>query len=106
MGSTWIERHVTLDRNMEGSDHACSVTPHGLFKLVSGIRDLEKLKSACRTSEKITVDDRTRPRIIDNLCTGEELTEESTNQIRRQEKRFGKCHTIGLLRENTPRQLQ
>jgi len=27
---------------MEGSDHACSVTPHGLFKLVSGIRDLEK----------------------------------------------------------------
>jgi sialic acid synthase SpsE len=26
---------------MEGSDHACSVTPHGLFKLVSGVRELE-----------------------------------------------------------------
>lgn len=42
LGASIIERHVTLDRNMEGSDHACSVTPHGLFKLVSGIRDLEK----------------------------------------------------------------
>ena len=42
LGASIIERHVTLDRNMEGSDHACSVTPHGLFKLVSGIRELEK----------------------------------------------------------------
>jgi N-acetylneuraminate synthase len=41
LGASIIERHITLDRNMEGSDHACSVTPHGLFKLVSGIRELE-----------------------------------------------------------------
>ena len=27
---------------MWGSDHSCSVTPWGLHKLVSGIRDLEK----------------------------------------------------------------
>ena len=26
---------------MEGSDHMASVTPWGLFKLVSGIRELE-----------------------------------------------------------------
>lgn len=42
LGASIIERHITLDRNMEGSDHSCSVTPHGLFKLVSGIRELEK----------------------------------------------------------------
>jgi N-acetylneuraminate synthase len=41
LGASIIERHITLDRTMEGSDHACSVTPHGLFKLVSGIRELE-----------------------------------------------------------------
>ncbi len=41
-GATWIERHITLDRNMEGSDHSGSVTPHGLFKLVLGIRELEQ----------------------------------------------------------------
>ena len=27
---------------MEGSDHSASVTPWGLFKLVSGIRELER----------------------------------------------------------------
>ena len=42
LGATIIERHITLDRNMEGSAHAGSVTPHGLFKLVSGVRELEK----------------------------------------------------------------
>lgn len=42
LGASIIERHITLDRNMEGSDHSCSVTPHGLFKLVSGIRELEQ----------------------------------------------------------------
>ena len=35
-------RHVTLDRNMWGSDHMASVEPTGLFKLVKGIRDSEK----------------------------------------------------------------
>jgi len=41
LGASILERHITLDRTMEGSDHACSVTPHGLFKLVSGVRELE-----------------------------------------------------------------
>ena len=38
MGSTWVERHITLDRNMWGSDHSSSIEPSGLFKLVKGIR--------------------------------------------------------------------
>jgi len=42
LGASIIERHITLDRNMEGSDHMASVTPWGLFKLVSGIRELEQ----------------------------------------------------------------
>jgi N-acetylneuraminate synthase len=42
MGATWIERHITLDRMMWGSDQLSSVEPSGLFKLVKGIRDLEK----------------------------------------------------------------
>ena len=41
LGATIIERHITLDRTMEGSDHMASVEPQGLFKLVSGIRELE-----------------------------------------------------------------
>jgi N-acetylneuraminate synthase len=42
LGATIIERHGTLDRTMWGSDHMASVEPQGLFKLVSGIRELEK----------------------------------------------------------------
>jgi len=42
MGVTWIERHITLDRTMWGSDHIASVEPGGLFKLVKGIRDIEQ----------------------------------------------------------------
>jgi sialic acid synthase SpsE/sugar phosphate isomerase/epimerase len=36
-----IERHFTLDRNMEGPDHAASLT-HGEFKrMIDGIREIE-----------------------------------------------------------------
>lgn len=42
MGCTWIERHLTLDRTMWGSDQLASVEPQGFMKLVKGIRDIEK----------------------------------------------------------------
>lgn len=42
MGCTWIERHITLDRTMWGSDQTSSIEPSGLIKLVKGIRDIEK----------------------------------------------------------------
>ena len=42
LGVTWIERHITLDRTMWGSDQMASVEPHGLIKLVKGIRNIEK----------------------------------------------------------------
>jgi len=42
MGATWVERHVTLDRSMWGSDHSSSIEPDGLIKLVKGIRSIEK----------------------------------------------------------------
>ena len=41
LGATVIERHITLDRTMWGTDQMCSVEPHGLIKLVKGIRELE-----------------------------------------------------------------
>jgi N-acetylneuraminate synthase len=42
LGATFIERHITLDRSMWGSDQAASVEPNGFHKLVSNIRDIEK----------------------------------------------------------------
>ena len=41
LGATCVERHITLDRTMWGSDHMSSVEPQGLIKMVKGIRELE-----------------------------------------------------------------
>jgi N-acetylneuraminate synthase len=43
LGCKWIERHITIDRTMWGSDQMSSVEPGGLFKLVKGIADIEKM---------------------------------------------------------------
>jgi N-acetylneuraminate synthase len=41
LGACMIERHITLDRAMWGSDHAASVEPQGVMKLVRDIRVIE-----------------------------------------------------------------
>ena len=41
-GAKIIEKHLTLDRTMEGPDHAASIEPRELAELVSGIRGIEK----------------------------------------------------------------
>ncbi len=43
LGAEFIERHFTLDRTWKGTDHACSLEPQGLQKLV---RDLKAVHSA------------------------------------------------------------
>ncbi|MAG27237.1 N-acetylneuraminate synthase [Candidatus Pacearchaeota archaeon] len=42
LGAMWIERHITLDQNMWGSDQQASVGPTGIIKLVRGIRSIEE----------------------------------------------------------------
>lgn len=41
IGAAFVERHITLDRAMWGSDHAASVEIHGLSIMVRNIRDTE-----------------------------------------------------------------
>jgi len=41
LGAAMIERHITLDRAMWGSDQAASVEPQGLMKLVRDTRTIE-----------------------------------------------------------------
>lgn len=38
LGATWIERHYTLDRTWKGTDHAASLEPNGIRKLVRDIK--------------------------------------------------------------------
>ncbi|RCK71124.1 N-acetylneuraminate synthase [Desertihabitans brevis] len=42
LGACFVERHITLDRAMWGSDQAASVEPQGLERLVRDIRVIEK----------------------------------------------------------------
>ena len=42
LGATSIERHITLDRAMYGSDQAASIEIMGFYRLVSYIRTVEK----------------------------------------------------------------
>jgi N-acetylneuraminate synthase len=41
LGACVVERHITLDRAMWGSDQAASIEPHGLARLVKDIRAVE-----------------------------------------------------------------
>jgi N-acetylneuraminate synthase len=42
LGATFVERHITLDRALWGSDQAASVEVGGFMRLVANIRDIEK----------------------------------------------------------------
>lgn len=41
LGAVMIEKHITLDRNQRGRDHACSLTPVELKQFVADIRTIE-----------------------------------------------------------------
>ena len=58
LGSTSLERHLTLDRTLYGSDQAASITPLGFKSLISEIRILEK---ALTGSEKKNILDLEKP---------------------------------------------
>jgi len=42
MGACMIERHITLDRAMWGSDQAASIEPQGIWRLVKDVRAIQK----------------------------------------------------------------
>jgi len=41
LGACLVERHITLDRSMWGSDHAASLEPNGITRLIRDIRLIE-----------------------------------------------------------------
>lgn len=49
VGASIIERHLTLDRTMDGPDHAASLEPQGFKKMV---RDIQQITQALGTGEE------------------------------------------------------
>lgn len=60
MGATIVEKHLTLDRNAEGPDHAASLEPGDFKRMVSAIRCIEQARGdgikAPRNSEIKNID--------------------------------------------------
>jgi N,N'-diacetyllegionaminate synthase len=51
LGALVIEKHFTLDKNMEGPDHKASLEPKELNLMVSAIRNIERAISGSGTKE-------------------------------------------------------
>jgi len=66
LGAKIIERHITLDRTMTGPDHAISLEPQGITKLV---RDIRKIEEALRGNQKYI----TRGEYINRKILGKSL---------------------------------
>jgi N-acetylneuraminate synthase len=49
LGASIVERHLTLDRTMDGPDHAASLEPQGFTKMV---RDIRQVSMALGTGEE------------------------------------------------------
>ncbi len=62
MGACMIERHITLDRAMWGSDQAASIEPQGFARMV---RDIHTIESALGDGNKVVYDSEVP--IIDKL---------------------------------------
>jgi sialic acid synthase len=62
LGAKWIERHFTKDRTWKGTDHAASLEPQGLQKLV---RDLNAAYEALhfKTSEILPIEQAQRDKL-------------------------------------------
>lgn len=82
MGAQVIEKHFTLDRDMEGPDHKASLEPDELKALVEGIRNIELAKGSF---EKAPTESELKNRAVArksivaarDISQGELLTEEN-----------------------------
>ncbi len=56
LGATSIERHLTLDRTMYGSDQAASLTPDGFISLARAIRKVESALNGNTNKEILDIE--------------------------------------------------
>jgi N-acetylneuraminate synthase len=80
MGAVCIEKHFTLDRNMEGPDHRASLEPAELAAMVTAIRNIEValgdgIKAPSASEQKNMAIARKSIHLAENLPAGHLLTE-------------------------------
>ncbi len=110
LGATIIEKHFTLDRNMEGPDHKASLEPDELADMVRSIRHIEKAlgskekKPSPSELKNITV---ARKSIIAKrtIKAGEPLTEENIT-VKRPGTGISPMHWFDVLGTNAIRDFE
>jgi sialic acid synthase len=55
LGASYFERHFTLDRTWKGTDHAASLEPDGMRRLVRDLRNVKKALQ-CKPTEILDVE--------------------------------------------------
>jgi len=86
MGAEIIEKHITLDRNMKGTDHRGSLEPEGIWRMMRDIRNTEYAigENALFVSEKVQA---TRVKLersiatLRNIASGEIITEDDLHLL-------------------------
>lgn len=82
LGASVIEKHFTLDCNMEGPDHAASTEPEEFAALVKAIRNVENclgtgIKEPTKSEKEISKVVRKRIVAKNKICKGNLFTEEN-----------------------------
>jgi sialic acid synthase SpsE len=72
LGACVIERHFTLDHTMKGPDHAASLEPEGMSRLVESIR---KLESALGNGQKeiLEIEKSSREKLAKSIVSSREI---------------------------------
>jgi len=88
LGAAVIEKHFTLDRNMEGPDHKASLEPAELKAMVSAIRNIEKaisgdgIKKTSPSEQKNKAIARKSIHISRDIKAGDFITEQDLIALR------------------------
>jgi len=94
LGADVIEKHITLDKSMEGPDHQFALEPDQLAEMVAAVRDTE---AALGTGDKFILDveselhDKARRAVhaVEDIAAGEEVTAENLKVLRPGERTAG-----------------
>jgi len=86
MGAEIIEKHITLDRNMKGTDHRGSLEPEGIWRMMRDIRNTEYAigENALFVNEKVQA---TRVKLersiatLRDIASGETITENDLHML-------------------------
>jgi len=87
LGATVLEKHITLDREMEGPDHTASLEPEDFARMVSAVRSVEQ---ALGTTVKVVTNAEAKNRNVIRksivarlpISEGDALTEENLAVMR------------------------